>query len=106
MELALERSARMAIHVALTHRTTYRYDRTVSRTRFAPGALLHFGQGKWYPGERLPRWAFGCFWRKDGVPVWENVDLVAKEETDYRVSADDSALFIAALASRLGLDTK
>ena len=76
------------------------------RTRFAPGALLHFGQGKWYPGERLPRWAFGCFWRKDGVPVWENVDLVAKEETDYRVSADDSALFIAALASRLGLDTK
>ncbi len=76
------------------------------RTRFAPGALLHFGQGKWYPGEQLPRWAFGCFWRKDGVPVWENVDLVAKEETDYRVSADDSALFIAALASRLGLDTK
>ena len=76
------------------------------RTRFAPGALLHFGQGKWYPGERLPRWAFGCFWRKDGVPVWENVDLVSAEETDYRVSADDSALFIAALASRLGLDTK
>ena len=76
------------------------------RTRFAPGALLHFGQGKWYPGEQLPRWAFGCFWRKDGVPVWENVDLVAKEETDYRVSADDSALFIEALASRLGLDTK
>ena len=76
------------------------------RTRFAPGALLHFGQGKWYPGEQLPRWAFGCFWRKDGVPVWENVDLVAKEETDYRVSADDSAVFIEALASRLGLDTK
>jgi len=76
------------------------------RKRFAPGALLHFGQGKWYPGEQLPRWAFGCFWRKDGVPVWENVDLVANEETDYRVSADDSALFIEALASRLGLDTK
>ncbi|MGB8464423.1 MAG: transglutaminase family protein, partial [Terrimicrobiaceae bacterium] len=76
------------------------------RTRFAPGALLHFGQGKWYPGEQLPRWAFGCFWRKDGVPMWENIDLVADENTDYRVSADDSALFIEALASRLGVDTK
>jgi uncharacterized protein (DUF2126 family)/transglutaminase-like putative cysteine protease len=75
------------------------------RKRFAPGALLHFGQGKWYPGEELPRWAFGCFWRKDGVPVWENVDLIANEETDYGVAANDSALFLKALASRLGLDT-
>ncbi|HEY5952833.1 MAG TPA: transglutaminase family protein [Terrimicrobiaceae bacterium] len=76
------------------------------RARFASGALLHFGQGKWYPGERLPRWAFGCFWRKDGVPVWENIDLVANEETDYGVSSDDSALFFNALTTRLGVDSR
>ena len=71
------------------------------RERTAPGALLHFGQGKWYPGEALPRWAFHCISRLDGVPVWENVDLFAFEGKEYGFTAEDSLTFLKALSHRL-----
>ena len=69
--------------------------------RMAQGALLHYGQGKWYPGEPLPRWALSCFWRADGVPVWQDPALIASEDQDYSYSASDALRFMQALTRRL-----
>lgn len=74
------------------------------RDKFAPGALLHYGQGKWYPGEQLPRWAFGCWWRRDGEPIWTDPALTADEEKAYGFGADDAARFARVLAEKLGVD--
>ena len=76
------------------------------RDRFGPGGVLHFGQGKWYPGESLPRWAFACFWRKDGEPIWENPDLVADERVAYGFTATEASNFAVTLAEILGVDPK
>ncbi len=71
------------------------------RERFAPGGFLHYGQGKWYPGESLPRWTFSLYWRKDGLPVWNEPNLIAAEAKDYKVSHEDAGKFAAALAIEL-----
>jgi uncharacterized protein (DUF2126 family)/transglutaminase-like putative cysteine protease len=74
------------------------------RRRFAPGGLLHYGQGKWYPGEQLPRWAFGLYWRRDGKPIWQHSALIAAEAASYQPLVEDAQRFTHAIARRLGIE--
>lgn len=73
------------------------------RERFAPNGFLHYGQGKWYPGESLPRWTFSLYWRKDGKPVWHNPDLVAREGADTGVTSEDAEKLLTTIASNIGI---
>lgn len=68
------------------------------KQRFAPGGLLHFGQGKWYPGESLPRWAYSCFWRKDGEPIWHDDTLFGEIAADYGHTQAEADRFVRLLA--------
>ena len=71
------------------------------KARFGPGGMLHYGQGKWYPGEPLPRWALGLYWRKDGLPVWRGPTEV---EPKPSLTAGDALALMRRLAARLGVD--
>ena len=71
--------------------------------QFAPGSVLQFGQGKWYPGEPLPRWAMACFWRADGVSLWQDQALLAHEAQAYDYNYEHARQFGEQLATHLGI---
>lgn len=77
------------------------------RDAFAPGALLHHGQGKWYPGESLPRWGYSLYWRKDGKPLWNNPALIAADpdaDDEATLDHEQAGEFLTRAATSLGLD--
>ena len=73
------------------------------REKFGPDGLIHYGQGKWYPGEPLPRWQYGLFWRKDGYPVWKDASLIAHENNNKNYTHKEAGQFATELAKCLAV---
>jgi len=71
---------------------------------WAPGAVLHHGMGKLYPGEQLPRWTLSAHWRLDGEPVWTDPALLASDDDEGSATPEDAARFAGILAERLQVD--
>jgi len=71
------------------------------QAHYAPHGLVHDGQGKWYPGEQLPRWSMNLFWRQDGEALWREPALLAGDGEDCGATVAQGERFLQALATRL-----
>lgn len=72
--------------------------------RFATGALMQHAQGKWYPGEILPRWAMNLYWRNDGRPLWSDPLWLADPEAKGDLKPEAAGTFLEALSRSLSID--
>jgi len=75
------------------------------RERFAPGGFLHYGQGKWYPGESLPRWTFSLYWRGDAKPIWHDPALIAEEGRQTGAGAEQAEQLLKQIAGNLEISS-
>lgn len=75
------------------------------KAAWAPQGLVHRGQGRWYPGEPLPRWQIALYWRTDGEPLWTDDTLLADPWAAEPAGADDETAYkvLAGVAESLGL---
>ncbi|MCH4552569.1 transglutaminase family protein [Aestuariibaculum lutulentum] len=73
---------------------------------FAKGAIIHQAQGKWYPGEPLPRWQIEICWRKDGKKIWNNKKLFSIFSEKAKIPKNADKLFLQTLTKHLGVTDK
>ncbi|GGZ90685.1 transglutaminase family protein [Algibacter mikhailovii] len=69
------------------------------------GGMLHHAQGKWYPGEPLPRWEIQIYWRKDGKVIWNNPELLSCFAPNTKVPEGSDKLFLDTLCDYLSVST-
>ena len=67
------------------------------------GGFLHHAQGKWYPGEPLPRWSTELCWRKDERKIWFNPNLLAAIGGSKKIEKGTDKLFLETLTSYLAI---
>ena len=82
---------------------------TLLKETWAPHGLVQRSQGKWYPGEPLPRWQIGLMWRTDGRPLWNDATLLAdpwSTEPAPEVPSTAAQALLAAVAEGLTLPGK
>src|SRR5207302_2738285 len=83
---AADGPTKYGLALELTGRLIERFGAT---TPGLAGALVHHGQGKWYPGEPLPRWNIAVYWRVDGEPLWADPSLLAEPAPPIRIDDED-----------------
>lgn len=66
-------------------------------------ALIHIGQGKWYPGEPIPRWQYGIYWRKDETPLINHTRNYGDPNEDYGYTYRDCETLMKSIVSNLKL---